>query len=122
MVKDCKYSFGIYGIGLCSVQYVSEYMDAEILRDGFKYNLHFEKGNNKGGLQKEASDTQKTGTKIKFKLDSEVFENINISQASEHFKSFIQGCSLTIEIYFTLCYPKNNETHKITYKKGARCR
>ena len=121
-VKDFQYSLGIYGIGLCTVQYVSEYMDAEILRDGFKYNLHFEKGKNIGGLQKAESKAEQTGTKIKFRLDSEVFKNINISEKTEHFKSFIQGCSLTNELYFTLCYPENNEIRQITYKKGNRCR
>ena len=46
-----EYSVGLNGLGLCSTQYASEYMDGEIKRDGFKYNLHFEKGYNGGGLK-----------------------------------------------------------------------
>ena len=38
-----EYSVGLNGLGLCSTQYSSEYMDVEIKRDGYKYNLHFEK-------------------------------------------------------------------------------
>ena len=37
------YSLGLNGLGACATQYSSEYMDVEIKRDGFKYNLHFEK-------------------------------------------------------------------------------
>ena len=31
----------------------SEYMDADIRRDGYRFTLHFEKGENVGGLKKE---------------------------------------------------------------------
>ena len=44
-----EFSLGLNGLGLCSTQYSSEYMDAEIFRDGFRYELHFEKGENVGG-------------------------------------------------------------------------
>ncbi len=30
-----EYSLGLNGLGLCSTQYSSEYMDAEIIRDGY---------------------------------------------------------------------------------------
>ncbi|MDE7304232.1 MAG: DNA topoisomerase, partial [Oscillospiraceae bacterium] len=50
---DYEYSLGLNGLGACATQYSSEYTDVEIYRDGFKYNLHFEKGENVGGLQKE---------------------------------------------------------------------
>ena len=51
--QNYEYSLGLNGLGLCSTQYASEYMDVEIKRDGYIYNLHFEKGENIGGLQKE---------------------------------------------------------------------
>ena len=47
-----EFSLGLNGLGLCATQYASEYMDAEIKRDHKKYTLHFEKGENVGGLQK----------------------------------------------------------------------
>jgi len=73
-----EYSVGLNGLGLCSTQYASEYMDVEIKRDGYKYNLHFEKGHNIGGLKKEAYSGKDTGTKTKWKPDIEVFTDINI--------------------------------------------
>ena len=48
-----EFSLGLNGLGLCATQYASEYMDAEIHRDGYCYTLHFEKGENIGGLHKE---------------------------------------------------------------------
>ncbi len=73
-----EYSVGLNGLGLCSTQYASEYMDVEIKRDGYKYNLHFEKGYNVGGLKKEPYSGKDTGTKTRWKPDIEVFTDINI--------------------------------------------
>ena len=73
-----EYSVGLNGLGLCSTQYASEYMDVEIKRDGFKYNLHFEKGYNIGGLKKEPYSGRDTGTKTRWKPDINVFTDIKI--------------------------------------------
>lgn len=73
-----EFSIGLNGLGLCSTQYASEYMDVEIKRDGYKYNLRFEKGYNVGGLIKEPYSGRDTGTKIHWKPDLEVFTDINI--------------------------------------------
>ena len=76
--QSYEYSLGLNGLGLCSTQYASEYMDVEIKRDGFLYKLHFEKGDNIGGLQKEEYKRKDTGSKIKWKPDLSVFTDITI--------------------------------------------
>ena len=73
-----EYSLGLNGLGLCATQYSSEYMDAEIKRDGQKYTLHFEKGVNVGGLQSEPYNRKDTGSRIRWKPDLEVFTDIDI--------------------------------------------
>lgn len=73
-----EFSLGLNGLGLCATQYASEYMEAEIHIDGYKYTLHFEKGENIGGLKKEKYDKKDTGTRIKWKPDLDVFTDINI--------------------------------------------
>ena len=73
-----EYSLGLNGLGSCATQYASEYMDVTVWREGFKYSLHFEKGENVGGLSKEPADRKKTGTTIRWKPDLEVFTDINI--------------------------------------------
>ena len=75
---DYEYSLGLNGLGLCSTQYSSEWMDVEICRDGFLYNLHFEHGENVGGMKKEATNRRKTGSKIHWKPDDQVFTDINV--------------------------------------------
>ena len=78
---DSSYGFslGLNGLGLCATQYASEYMDAEIRRDGFKYTMHFEKGNPKGELTKEPHARKNdTGSTITWKPDLDVFTDIDI--------------------------------------------
>lgn len=73
-----EYSLGLNGLGLCATQYASEYMDAEIHRDGYCYTLHFEHGENVAGLTKVPYDKRDTGTRIKWKPDLKVFTDINV--------------------------------------------
>ncbi len=76
---DYEYSLGLNGLGACATQYASEYFDATIRRDGFKYTLHFEKGENVGGLQKESTDRgRRTGSIFHWKPDLDVFTDIDI--------------------------------------------
>ncbi len=85
---DYEYSLGLNGLGACATQYSSEYTDVEIYRDGFKYNLHFEKGENVGGLHKEETARQKTGTKTKWRPDLDVFTDISVSR--EYFEDVLK--------------------------------
>ncbi len=63
-------------------------MDAEIYRDGMKYTLHFERGENIGGLQKEETRRRQTGTRIRWKPDLQVFTDIDIPL--EYFQDVIK--------------------------------
>ena len=74
-----EYSLGLNGLGLCSTQYASEYMTAEVKRDGFIYTLNFKKGRPSGKMKKEEYAKKDTGTVIKWKPDLEVFTDIDIS-------------------------------------------
>ena len=73
-----EFSLGLNGLGLCSTQYASEYMDVEIFRDGYCYTLHFEHGENVGGLKKEPSKRRQTGTRIRWRPDLDVFTDIDV--------------------------------------------
>ena len=75
---DYEFSLGLNGLGACATQYSSEYFDATIRRDGFKYSLHFEKGEIVGEMKKEPADRKKTGSVFHWKPDLEVFTDISI--------------------------------------------
>ena len=76
--ESYEFSLGLNGLGSCATQYSSEYFDAEIIRDGFRYTLHFEKGENIGGLHKEPTRQKQTGSRQRWKPDLEVFTDIAI--------------------------------------------
>ena len=76
--ESYEYSLGLNGLGLCSTQYASEYMDVDIRRDGMRYTLHFEHGENVGGLKREPYAKKDTGTRIRWKPDLQVFTDIHV--------------------------------------------
>ena len=88
-----EYSLGLNGLGACATQYSSEYMDVEVIRDKTKYTLHFEKGENVGGLTKTEVSTTKTGTTIKWRPDRDVFTDIDIP--IEFYKDVLEKQAMT---------------------------
>ena len=114
-----EYSLGLNGLGLCATQFASEYMDAEIKRDGQKYTLHFEKGFNKGGLITEPYSKRDTGSRIRWKPDLEVFTDIDIPL--EYYQEVIRRQAIVNNrVHFEL---KNEikggfETYEYYYEDG----
>lgn len=73
-----EYSLGLNGLGLCSTQYASEYMDAEIHKNGIKYIMHFKEGNPVCELIREPYSKKDTGSRIHWKPDLKVFTDIDV--------------------------------------------
>lgn len=73
-----EYSLGLNGLGLCSTQYASEYMEAEIHKNGTRYVMRFKEGNPDGDLQREPYHKKDTGSRIRWKPDLKVFTDIDI--------------------------------------------
>lgn len=73
-----EYSLGLNGLGLCATQYASEYMDAEVHKNGFRYEIHFKAGEPVSELQKEPYNKKDTGTRIRWKPDIKVFTDIDL--------------------------------------------
>lgn len=73
-----EYSLGLNGLGLCSTQYASEYMEAEIHKNGTRYVMRFKEGNPDGELQREPYSKKDTGSRIRWKPDLKVFTDIDI--------------------------------------------
>ncbi len=117
--ENYEYSLGLNGLGLCSTQYSSEYMDVDIRRDGLRYSLHFEKGENVGGLKKEAYQKRDTGTKIKWRPDLEVFTDINIP--TEYFIDAIRRQAIVnagIKFILRVQNGKGFDTTEFLYENG----
>ena len=73
-----EYSLGLNGLGLCATQYASEYMDAEVHKNGFRAEIHSKAGEPVSELQKEPYNKKDTGTRIRWKPDIKVFTDIDI--------------------------------------------
>lgn len=82
--ENYEYALGLNGLGSCSTQYASRYMDVTVWRDGFEYQLHFERGEIVGETGEELKKTpltknkRKTGTRTRWLPDLDVFTDIDI--------------------------------------------
>ena len=117
--ESYEYSLGLNGLGLCSTQYASEYMDVDIRRDGTRFSLHFEHGENVGGLGREQYTGRKTGTKIHWKPDIEVFTDINISD--EYYIDTIKRQAIVnagVNFVFRVEREDGFETTEFKYENG----
>ena len=79
-----KTSGGLHGVGSSVVNALSSYMDVEISRDGQIYHDRYEQGNPveqlDKGLLPVIGKTKKTGTKINFLPDPEIFEKTRFKE------------------------------------------
>ena len=67
-------SGGLHGVGAKCVNAVSEWFEAEVRRAGKVYQMRFAQGKTTQKMM-VIGDTRKTGTKITFKPDPEIFQN-----------------------------------------------
>lgn len=117
--ENYEFSLGLNGLGLCSTQYASEFMNVVSIRDGYKYELHFEKGENIGGLKKTEYTEKETGTEIHWKPDMDVFTDINIP--IDYFKEILKRqCIVNAGLKFTLKDEKTNEETNFCYENGIK--
>ena len=117
--ESYEFSLGMNGLGLCSTQYSSEYMDVDIRRDGYRYTLRFEKGEIVGKLKKEPYSKKDTGTKIHWKPDLEVFTDIDIQP--EYFLDIMKRQAIVnagIEFVFRNQNGKSFDTTSYNYVNG----
>ena len=73
-----EFSLGLNGLGSCATQYSSEFFDVTVVRDGFQYDLHFEKGEIAGEMKKTPTTQKKTGSRQRWRPDLDVFTDIAI--------------------------------------------
>ena len=85
---DYEFSLGLNGLGACATQYASRYFDATIRRDGWKYSLHFERGELVEEMGKEPTDRRKTGSTFRWLPDLDVFTDIRVPK--EYFEDMLK--------------------------------
>jgi DNA gyrase subunit B len=114
--RSYKISGGLHGVGLSVVNALSEFIELEIRRDGKVYHQVYEKGDAKTKLE-VIGKTRYTGTQIRFKADSEIFETINfsfdlLSQRLRELAFLNKGLLISIED------ERSDKRHEFFYKGG----
>jgi DNA gyrase subunit B len=68
-----KVAGGLHGVGVSCVNALSEWLEVEVRRDGYVHFMSFKQGAPQGDIERRGKTTR-TGTKVTFRPDPEVFE------------------------------------------------
>jgi len=116
--KTYKVSGGLHGVGVSVVNALSERLDLEIKRDGGIFTQSYERGNPVTKLEK-IGKTNKTGTKVTFWPDKEVFETTEfnfevLTQRMRELSFLNKGLKISI------VDERANKSHEFQYKGGIQ--
>ncbi len=73
-----KYSGGLHGVGVSVVNFLSEWLEVEVMREGHTFHQRFEVGVKATDLKK-IGPARKTGTRTRFKPDPDIFTTVEFN-------------------------------------------
>jgi DNA gyrase subunit B len=73
-----KFSGGLHGVGVSVVNFLSEWLEVEVMKDGGTWRQRYERGITATTLDK-IGPARKSGTRTRFRPDPEIFNNINFN-------------------------------------------
>ncbi|MDO5309227.1 MAG: DNA gyrase subunit B [Planctomycetia bacterium] len=68
-------SGGLHGVGVTVVNFLSEWCEVEVCRDGYSFHQEYQRGEPTGPVE-QGNKSDKHGTKTTFKPDSEIFQDV----------------------------------------------
>jgi DNA gyrase subunit B len=110
-------SGGLHGVGAKCVNAVSEWFEAEVRRGGKVYQMRFAQGITTQKMQ-VIGDTKKTGTKITFKPDPEIFKTTREFQYEILSKRLRELAFLNPGIRIELADERSQKGDKFYFKDG----
>ena len=116
--KSYKRSGGLHGVGVSVVNALSEKLDVEVKTDGKVYRQSYERGAVRSELE-AVGHTHLTGTRVTFKPDSQIFEEIDfnfdtLSQRLRELSFLNSGLTIAIED------ERDGKKHVFHYEGGIR--
>lgn len=97
-----KTSGGLHGVGVSVVNALSKMTRVDVARDGYEYEMDFERGKTKTKLHK-LGKTNKQGTKVTFWPDPEIFTETTVFDFDTLASRFREMAFLNKGLKITLC-------------------
>ena len=116
--KSYQVSGGLHGVGVSVVNALSEWVEAEVHRDGKVWRQTFERGHKSSELA-ALGDSKKHGTTIRFKADAEIFETTEIVYEIVHKRmrelAYLMG---TLGLHITLIDERTDSRDELEFPAG----
>ncbi|HEX9636335.1 MAG TPA: DNA gyrase subunit B [Acidobacteriota bacterium] len=114
--KSYQVSGGLHGVGASVVNALSEWLEMEIYRDGAVWSQSYRRGKPSGPLERIGS-SKKSGTKITWKADPEIFESLEYSfdTLSQRLR---EHAFLTRGLRIAISDERSDKSHEFFYKGG----
>lgn len=116
--KAYQYSGGLHGVGVSVVNALSERLDAWVWRDGQEYHQAFSRGKSLGPLE-VTGKAKKTGTRIRFLPDAEIFEVLDFHKEIL-MKRFREMAFLNAGLKFHFIDERDGTQERFHYEGGIR--
>lgn len=111
-------SGGLHGVGVTVVNFLSEWAEVEVYRDGHVHHQEYERGVPKGPVRRVGA-TNKRGTKTTFKPDPQIFPVTKYSYATLQ-KRLQELAFLNRGVKITITDGRGGESESFQYEDGIR--
>src|SRR6476620_3513208 len=111
-------SGGLHGVGVTVVNFLSEWCEVEVCRDGQVYHQEYERGIPKSEVRR-VGNTTKRGTKTTFKPDPQIFSNTKYVFATIQ-KRMQELAFLNQGVRITIADDRTGEKESYQYDDGLR--
>jgi DNA gyrase subunit B len=111
-----KVSGGLHGVGVSVVNFLSEWLELEIHRDGFVWRQRYERGVPLAPIER-GEKTAKRGTNVTFKSDSEIFsvQEMNYETLSQRLREL---AFLNSGVLIEINDERTDKHHEFAYEGG----
>ncbi len=109
-------SGGLHGVGVTVVNFLSQWAEVEVSRDGFAWTQEYERGVPTGPV-KQGRPTKKTGTKTTFKADTQIFQQTKYS-FDTIYKRLQELAFLNSGVHIKFLDERNGEGGDFKYERG----
>jgi DNA gyrase subunit B len=113
-----KVAGGLHGVGVSVVNALSEWLEADVYRQGVHWHFECERGKAKGSVKK-IGETKKQGTKIAFKPDAEIFPEVDFDYETL-LKRMREICYLNAGLQIQFKDDRNKKKETLRYDEGIK--